>query len=129
MSGSHLSRAVHSLIQSVVDVELGSRGGSAVKNLPAMQFAGDSGSIPGSDRSPGGGHSSSLQSSCLENPSDRGAWWAPVHGVAKSQARLKQLSICAHTRHGVKQVYIHFLFPWNLKFLKSWTGPLLFRNV
>ena len=44
----------------------------------------DSGSVPGSGRSPGGGHGSPLQYSCLENPMDRGAWWATVHGVTKS---------------------------------------------
>ena len=46
--------------------------------------AGDGGSIPGSRRSPEGGHSNPLQYSCLENTMDRGAWWATVHGVAKS---------------------------------------------
>ena len=43
---------------------------------------------PGSGRSPGGGHGTPLQYSCLENPMDRGAWWAMVHRVAKSQTRL-----------------------------------------
>ena len=46
---------------------------------------GDLGSIAGSGRSPGGGHGNPLQYSCLENPTDRGAWQATVHGVAKSQ--------------------------------------------
>ena len=46
--------------------------------------AGD-GSIPESGRSPGGGNGNPLQYSCLENPMDRGAWWAKVHRVAKSQ--------------------------------------------
>ena len=46
---------------------------------------GDSDSIPGSGRSPGGGHGNPLQCSCLENPMDRGAWRATVHGVSKSQ--------------------------------------------
>ena len=41
--------------------------------------------IPGLGRSPGGEHGNPLQYSCLENPMDRGAWWATVHGVAKSQ--------------------------------------------
>ena len=50
--------------------------------------AGDTGLIPGSGRSPGGGHGSPLQYSCLENPMHRGACWAIVHGVAKSQTRL-----------------------------------------
>ena len=49
----------------------------------------DLGLIPGPRRSPGGGHSNSLQYSCLENPLDRGAWRATVHGVAKSWTRLK----------------------------------------
>ena len=55
----------------------------------------DEGSIPGSIRSPGGGHDNSLQYSCLEDPMDRGAWWAMVHTVAKSWTQLKQLSIHA----------------------------------
>ena len=41
------------------------------------------GSIPGLGRSPGGGHGNPLQYSCLENPMDRGAWWATVHGDQK----------------------------------------------
>ena len=60
-----------------------------VKNPPAN--AGDVrdvSSIPGLGRSPGGGHGNPLQYSCLENPMDRGAWWATVHGVAKSLTRL-----------------------------------------
>ena len=46
--------------------------------------AGDVGLIPGWGRVPGGGYGNSLQYSCLENAMDRGAWWATVHGVAKS---------------------------------------------
>ena len=46
--------------------------------------AGDLGSIPGSGRSPGEGDGNPLQYSCLENPRDRGAWWAAVHGVPES---------------------------------------------
>ena len=49
---------------------------------------GDLGSIPGLGRSPGEGNSNPLQYSCLENSMDRGAWWATVHGIAKSQTRL-----------------------------------------
>ena len=48
----------------------------------------DMGSVPGSGRSPGGGHGNTLQYSCLGNPMDRGAWWITVHGVAKSKMRL-----------------------------------------
>ena len=54
-----------------------------VRNLPTN--AGDTGSTPGSGRSPRGGHGNPLQDSCLENPMDRGAWQATVQGVAKSQ--------------------------------------------
>ena len=67
-----------------------------VKNLPAS--AGDIrdvGSIPGLRRFPGEGHGNPLQYSCLENPVDRGAWWAAVHGVAQSWTWLKQLSMHA----------------------------------
>ena len=49
---------------------------------------GDLGLIPGLGRSPGGGHGNPLQYSSLENPHDRGAWWATVHGVAKSCTQL-----------------------------------------
>ena len=48
----------------------------------------DLGSIPGSGRSSGEGNDNPLQYSCLENPVDRGAWWATVHGVIKSRTRL-----------------------------------------
>ena len=58
-------------------------GGSEVK--ASAWNAGDLGSIPGSGRSPGEGNGNPLQYSCLENPMDRGAWCATVHGVAKSQ--------------------------------------------
>ena len=64
-----------------------------VKNpLANAGDAGDLGSIPGSGRSPGGEYGNPLQYSCLENPMDRGAWWATVYGVAKSQTGLKRLS-------------------------------------
>ena len=49
----------------------------------------DTGSIPGSGRSPGGGHGNPLQYSSLKNPMDRGAWWAIVHRVTQSQTGLK----------------------------------------
>ena len=45
----------------------------------------DVGLIPGSGRYPGGGNGNQVQYSCLESSMDRGAWWAVVHGVAKSQ--------------------------------------------
>ena len=54
--------------------------------------AGDLGAIPGLGRSPGEGNGNTLQYSCLENPTDRGAWQATVHGVAKSQTRLSDFT-------------------------------------
>ena len=60
-----------------------------VKNPPAN--AGDAGSISGSGRSPGVGNGNSLQYSCLGNPMNRGAWWATVHGVPKSQSDRTEL--------------------------------------
>ena len=56
------------------------------KNLPTN--AGDTGLIPGSERSPGGGNDNPLQYYCLESSMDRGAWQATIHGVAKSQTQL-----------------------------------------
>ena len=58
----------------------------------AAYNAGDLGSIPGLGVSPGEGHGNPLQYSCLENPMDRGAWWATVHVVAKSQTRLSNFT-------------------------------------
>ena len=60
-----------------------------MKNPPANAGnARDMGSIPGSGRPPGEGHGNPLQYSCQENPMDRGAWWAIVHRITKSQTRL-----------------------------------------
>ena len=60
-----------------------------VKNLPAnARDTRDMGSVPGLGRSPERGHGNPFQFSCLENPMDRGACWATVHGVTKSQTGL-----------------------------------------
>ena len=73
--------------------------------------AGDLGSILGSGRSPGEGNGYPLQYSCLENPMDRGAWRATVHGVPKSQTRLSDLyryvftNICIHIFGFTHKVY------------------------
>ena len=82
-----------------VDTHRGFPGGSAVKNPPAN--AGDMGLIPGLGRFPGEGTGNPLQYSCLENPMDRGAWWAAINGVAKSQTQLN-MHTCRHP-----QIYKH----------------------
>ena len=80
----------HSKIQvwksTVFNKNMGFPGGSDGKESACN--VGDLGSIPELGRSPGGGHGNPLQYSCLENPMDRGAWRATVHGVTKSQTRL-----------------------------------------
>ena len=71
---------------------------SSEKSACSEGDARDTGLIPGLGRSPGGGHGHPPQYSCLENAMDRGAWQATVHGVAKNQTGLKQLS--THTYRG-----------------------------
>ena len=69
-----------------------------VKNLPAnIRDIRDAGLILGSGRSLGEGNGNPLQYSCLENPINRGAWWAIVHGVPKSQVQLKGVSMQLHS--------------------------------
>ena len=56
-----------------------------IKNPPANAgYIRGAGSIPGLERSPGGGHSNPLQCSCLENPMDRGVWWAILQAMTKN---------------------------------------------
>ena len=66
---------------------MGFPGGSVVKILPAGD-AGDMDSVLGLGRFPGGGSGNPLQYSCLENPMDKGVWWALVHGVTRSWTEL-----------------------------------------
>ena len=61
--------------------------------------SGDTGSIPGLGRSPGGGNGNPLQYSCLENSMDRGDWWVTVHGVTKSQIRLSTWPMIKTRKH------------------------------
>ena len=68
----------------------GCPGGSVIKKSPAN--AGDLDSIPRPAKSLGGGHGNPLQCSCLENPMDRAAWWATVHGVTKESDTTEQLN-------------------------------------
>ena len=63
--------------------------------------------IPGSGRSPGEGHGNPLQYSCLENPIDRGAWWATVHGATKSQTQLSiHTCICMNQPPLICDIYM-----------------------
>ena len=65
-----------------------------VKNLPAN--TGDTGLTPGSGRYPGEENGNSAQYSCLDNPMDRGAWWATVHGVAELDTTEVTEHACMH---------------------------------
>ena len=71
--------------------------GGAIGKEPACRDIRNTGSILGSGRPPGGGHSNPLHYSCLENPIDRGAWWATVYRIAKRLTWLKWLSMHAHS--------------------------------
>ena len=76
-------------IVSGIPTSLGFPDCSVVKDLPAKAGAArDASLIPGSVRSPGKGNGNPLQYSCQENPTDRRAWWATGHRVAKSQTQL-----------------------------------------
>ena len=97
---------------------------------------GDLGSIPGLGRSPGEGNSNPLQYSCLENPMDGGAWWATVHGVAKSRTRLSDyLSQSRSLNKGlVKGRFTITLEIWNMCVpLISWITlpffPIILRGI
>ena len=81
--------------------------GNSLSRVPL--FAGDPGSIPGSERCPGEGNGNPLRYSCLENPRDGGAWWAAVYGVTQSWIRLKWLSSSSsssilYSRHILSQM-------------------------
>ena len=83
---------------------------------PACQYrrCRESGLVPGLGRSSGEGNGNPLQYSCLENPMDRGVWWATVHGVSKSQTWLKQLSSSSST-----PIFIATLFT----IARTWKQP------
>ena len=86
---------------------MGFPGGSVVKILPVN--AGDTVSIPGLGRCPGGGNGTPLQYSCLDNPMNRGAWRATVHGVAKSQIWLSihaQCFLCGSHENWLENHYL-----------------------
>ena len=100
---SSLWSCFHSVLTGAVwnyPSPLGFPGGSVVNNLPANAGnTGDSRSIPGSGRTPGGRNGNPLQYSCLENSMDTGAWQATVHGVTKSWTRLSTLTCTLPLSH------------------------------
>ena len=89
-------------------------GSSVVKNPPAN--IGDASLIPGSGRSPGEGNGNSLQDSYLGNSLDRGAWWATVHGITKSQT---WLSMCTLMRNLIIQYSIDLSYFYHMMSLKE----------
>ena len=82
------------VLYAIQQILAGFPGGSEVKASACN--ARDLGSVPGSGRSPGEGNGNPLQYSCLANPMGGGAWWAIVHGVAKSRTRLSDFT-CTFT--------------------------------
>ena len=83
--------------------------GGASSKEPACQCRDirDSGSVPGLGRSPEGGHGNPIQYSWLENPMDRGAWRAAVHGVAQSRTRLSDFTFTFHFHALEKEMATH----------------------
>ena len=91
-------------------------GGSEVKASACN--AEDLGLIPESERSPGEGNGNPLQYSCPENPMDGGAWWSTVHGVAKNQILLSNLTFTFHFHALEKEMATHSsVLGWRI----SWT--------
>ena len=85
----------------------------------SIHNAGDPGSIPGSGRSPGEGNGNPLQYSCLENPMDRGAWWATDHRVTKSQTRLSDFTFIFQLKKKNLTCALIRLILWNCLFILS----------
>ena len=83
-------------------------GGSEVKAFACN--AGDLGLIHGSGRSPGEGNGNPLQYSCLENPMDRGAWQATIHGIAKSRTRLSDFTLSLSLKAFICRIWLNVFF-------------------
>ena len=91
----------YELFREFLDMQKGAGCNSVIIGLPwwlrrrktSACNAGDLGLIPGLGRASGEGNGNPLQCSCLENPMDGGAWWATVHGVARSWTRLSDFTL------------------------------------
>ena len=79
--------------------------GSAAENLPPN--VGNAGSIPGLGKSPGEGNGNPFQYSCLENPTDRGTWWATVHGLVRSRTQHSNMQNVMVTERGGLGRWLH----------------------
>ena len=99
-------------------VPAGSEGKASACNV------GDLGLIPGLGRSSGEGNGNPLQYSCLENPMDRGAWWATIHGVAKSRTRLSNFYVCVCCRNNSKWSQMEEKVLWDTRLLYYWGSSL-----
>ena len=92
---------------------------------------GDQGSIPGWRRSPGGRHGNPFQSSCVENPMDKGAWWATVHRYAESYTTEETEHACmdcsppGSSVHGILQAST---LEWVTILLSRWSFPIQGSN-
>ena len=129
--GSSWLTYCYSLALRILSITL-FQGGAVVKNSPANAGdAGDTGSIPGSGRSPGDENGNPLQYSCLENSTKRGAWWAIVHRVEKSQIWWSTLLLLARVwnEHSCAAICTFFsialLWDWNESWPFSVLWPLL----
>ena len=95
----------------------------------------DTGSMPGSGRSPGGGNGNPLQHSCLKNPMDRGVWKSIVHGAGNESDMTEQLIThmpVLSRNKSEREIFLHniFMFPWvMLSLLKGKKKPTLRRKV
>ena len=103
---------------------MGFPGGSEDK--ASTSNAGDPGSIPGLGRSLGEGNGNPLQYSCLEHPMDRGAWWATVHGVEKSQTRLSDFTFTFRRLSG-KESACQF-WRQRRRVFNPWVGKIPWRR-
>ena len=97
--------------------------------------AGDLGSIPGLWRSPGEGNGNALQYSCLENPTDGGAWWVTVHGVSWSRTRLRDFTSLSLSLKEVSYWFVFYCYnkaqsniPSSLAIMIDWCSHLAFAT-
>ena len=112
--GSSVNGIFQERILEWVAISLDFPGGSDSK--ASVYNAGDPGSIPGSGRSAGEGNGDPLQYYCLENPMDRGTWYATVHGVAKSRTRLSDFIYLL--TYLFRLVYVVPNNPWSVEWVK-----------